>query len=95
MRIVEVAKAFCEGIIGNSEHLKSTGDKLISYNTIIAQKALIGFTSPIFILNTTRYSITSSKHLSYVKRYLDNNNTPYVLTTKQVPYNEQDLIKYL
>ena len=95
MKINEVAEAFCKGVRGIGNTLISTGDKLVSYHTVIAQKALIDLALPSFILNATKYSITSSTHLGYARRYLESHGIPYIMTTKQVPYNELDLTKYL
>lgn len=95
MRTKEVAEAFCKGIMGIGNTLTSTGDKLVSYYTVIAQRAPIDSALPNFILNTTKYSTTSSRHLSYARRYLESHGIPYIMTAKQVPYNELDLTKYL
>lgn len=95
MRIQEVAEAFCKGTKGIGNTLISTGDKLIFYHTIIAQRASINLAPFIFILNATKYSVTSSTHLNYAKRYLEKHGIPYSMTTIQVPYNELDLTKYL
>ena len=95
MKINEVAEAFCKGVRGIGNTLISTGDKLVSYHTVIAQKALIDLALPSFILNSTKYSVTSSKHLGYARRYLESHGIPYIMTTKQVRDNELDLTKYL
>ena len=94
MKVKEVAEAFCKGIRGIGNTLTSTGDKLISYHTVIAQKSS-NLSLPNFILNATKYSITSSIHLGYARRYLESHGIPYIMTTKQVPYNELNLTKYL
>lgn len=95
MKVKDVAEAFCEGNSGYSTNLKSNGTKIVSYNTTIAQRALIDSSLPQLILNSTKYSRTTSRHLGYIRKYLENKGIPYLLTTKRVPYNTFDLIKYL
>lgn len=95
MRVKDVAEAFCKGNSGFSIHLKSSGTKLVSYNTTIAQKTFIDPSLPQFILNSTKYSRTTSKHLGYARRYLENNSIRYIITTKYIPKGTYDLTKYL
>lgn len=95
MRVKDVAEAFCKNNSGFSIHLRSSGTKLVSYNTTIAQKTFIGPSLPKFILNTTKYSATSSTHLGYARRFLENNSIKYIVTTKYVPKGTYDLTKYL
>ena len=95
MKVKDIAEAFCEGNSGYSTNLKSNGTKIVSYNTTIAQRALIDSSLPQLILNSTKYSRTTSRHLGYIRKYLENKGIPYLLTTKRVPYNTFDLIKYL
>lgn len=80
----EVAECFLHRIKTNNVNLRSTGRKLYSYSTVIAQwynDELIG--------NATKYSITTSKHLSCIKRSIDR------WTTKNVPIETDDLLNYL
>lgn len=96
MKRKDIAEAFCVGDIGRNATLTSTGDKLISYNTVIAQRLNSNSSrSTVFVLNDTKYSTTSSTHLGYARRYLESRCIPYILTTKTVPYNTQDLEEYL
>ena len=95
MKVKDVAEAFCEGKSGYSTNLKSNGTKIVSYNTTIAQKTLIDPSLPQFILNSTKYSRTTSTHLGYIRKYLEKKGIPYLLTTKHVPYDTFDLVKYL
>lgn len=95
MRVRDVSEAFCKGNSGYSINLKSNGTKIVSYNTTIAQKTFIDPSLPKFILNSTKYSKTTSRHLSYIRRYLAKKGIPYLLTTKHVPYDTFDLVKYL
>lgn len=65
--------------------LSSTGTKLFSYATCIAE-----WDNDSLIVNLTRYSNTSSKHLYYLKRsYQDNYRT-----VLGVPIGECSLSKY-
>lgn len=80
----EVVECFLRGESGGNYHLMSTGSKLYSYNTVIAQYyngALIG--------NATKYSVTSSKHISHIKQYVDG------WTNNNVPIGTDDLGKHL
>ena len=95
MRVKDVAEAFCKGNSGFSIHLRSSGTKLVSYNTTIAQKTFIDPLLPKFILNTTKYSRTTSIHLGYTRRFLENNSIKYIVTTKYVPKCTYNLTKYL
>lgn len=95
MRVRDAAEAFCKGNSGFSIHLRSSGTKLVSYNTTIAQKSFIDPSLPKFILNATKYSTTSSKHLGYSRRFLENKGIKYIVTTKYVPKGTYDLTKYL
>ena len=82
----DVATAFLrkEKKMVHSANLISTGNTLISYNTVIAQwqgSDLIG--------NATKYSTTSSRHMYYVRKHVD------IWTTKPVPMGTQNLMHYL
>ena len=84
MKAEEVAEAFLKYEKASTNNIYSTGNKLFSYSTCIAQHSegrIIG--------NATKYSSTTSKHLSYVKR----NVTKW--TTKNVPVETSDLLNYL
>lgn len=61
MRNDEVIKAFLSKKEASSStgNLSSTGDRLFSYQTCIAQ-----FTEDGIILNKTKYSTTTSRHLN-------------------------------
>lgn len=88
MRNSEVVEAFLKRKIavnwGGS--LSSTGTKLFSYATCIAE-----WSNDSLIVNLTRYSNTTSKHLYYLKRsYQGNYHTVF-----GVPIGESSLSKYL
>lgn len=61
----QVIKAFLSGQSGKSLNLTSTGKKLFSYNTCMAQwHSETGF----IIINETKYSQTTSKQINPLKR---------------------------
>lgn len=81
----EVAEAFYLRTYASNRNMMSIGDRLFSYYTCIAQS-----TSNYGIIgNSTKYSKTTSKHLSYIKKYVT------VWTTKEVPGGTQSLIDYI
>lgn len=84
----QVIKAFCkkEKAPNSTGTLSSTGTKLFSYHTCIAQ----WWQGRFLILNLTRYSVTSSKHLSYLKYHYK-----WSYAVENVPIEETDLVKYL
>lgn len=81
----ETAEAFLKGLSGSSDNMHSTGGKLFSYSTCIAEFNSYGD----LIGNATKYSSTSSKHLSYIRKHID------IWTTKNVPINTKSLLNYL
>lgn len=67
----EVVQAFVRGEKGKSGSLKSTGDKLFSYQTAIAQRVVgNGELLSDYVINTTKYSVTTSRHQSLLRREL-------------------------
>ena len=73
MKNSEVIECFLNGTIGNSCNLFSTGDKLISYKTCIAEKY-----NNLLLINMSKYSSTTSaiqnrlfKKAPYGKRMWD------------------------
>lgn len=66
MKNKEVVYHFISRNIANSANLISTGNRLISYNTCIAE----WYTSNILLINETYYSNTTSRHLNLLKRSL-------------------------
>lgn len=80
----DVAEKFLRKEKANTLHLLSTGEKIYSYNTVIAQwykGDLIG--------NATKYSVTTSKHMLYIRRYIN------IHTRDDVPRSTNNLIPYL
>lgn len=80
----EVAHNFLWGIESSNTNLHGIGNKLFSYNTVIAQ-----WEDGILIGNNTKYSVSTSKHSSYIKHRID------VYTSKRVPIGCKDLIEYI
>ena len=80
MRNSEVAKCFLSRIKADSVHLHATPTKLFSYCTCIAE-----FINDELVGNSTKYSTTSSIHLSYIKPYVD------IWTTIPVPIETKSL----
>lgn len=91
----DVVKSFLNGKIAKSLSMTSTGDKLYSYNTIIAQ-----WHNNELIVNKTKYSRTTSVHhqsklFNEVRSYT---NVVYVggnKTDNYVPFNSHDLKIYV
>ena len=62
MKNIDVVKAFVGGYKAKSAHLKSEGDKLLSYDTVIAYRHNFKL-----YVDTRRYSNTTSKHQRLLK----------------------------
>lgn len=73
---------------GNSMHVAWDGKRLFSYGTCIGECLSDGS----FILNITKYSVTTSKHQSYLRRALTGHKV--MMTTKRVPMGATELIRY-
>ena len=71
----EVIKSFSFGNVDSNTNLTSCGDRLLSYSTCIAQHTTNGT-----IINETKYSVTTSRHVNMVKKYIKSyiavNNVP-------------------
>lgn len=74
-----------------SENLTSTGDKLFTYDTCLAQ-----WTDSYLIINMTRYSTSSSSHFNILWalccKYLKKHERECV---DSVPKNTKDLLDYV
>jgi len=79
-----VANRFSDGKTGSSRNLRSTGDKLYSYATVIAQRMPSGSV----IGNRTRYSHSTSKHQSIAHIYYAD------ILVDGVPRGTDDLMPY-
>lgn len=88
-----VVQQFIKGQPGKCLSMYTDGHKLFSYNTIIAQRE-----GNIMLVNTTKYSMTTSKHQGLLYREI--NKQGYALTTSEVYIDgvrieENDLIDYV
>lgn len=77
-----------DGKKGNNMSVSCDGTRLYSYGTCIGERLSDGS----FILNVTKYSTTTSKHQSYLRRALVGHKV--VETSKRVPMWTQDLTHY-
>ena len=68
-------------------NVRSNGDKLFNYGTCIAQRH-----EGKFIVNTTRYSVTTSKIQCYVRRELSGYD---VIEVTGVPRGTCNLVPYI
>ena len=73
---------------GNNISISWDGTRLYSYGTCIGERLSDGS----FILNVTKYSVTTSKHQSYLRRALVGRKV--VETSKIVPIYTQYLTRY-
>lgn len=62
----EVAEAFVLGNPLANDNMTSTGDRLFSYHTCIAESFLNRYNEICFVVNHTRYSNTTTRHRNYV-----------------------------
>lgn len=87
MKNSEVVEAFLKRRIATNigGSLSSTGTKLFSYATCIAE-----WSNNSLIINLTKYSVTSSRHLYYLKKSYQGNYH----TVLGVPIGEHSLSKY-
>lgn len=83
----DIVDDFYSKKLSNNRNLTSTGNKLISYNTTIAERIVINDVEHI-IKNITKYSSSTFKHQRLVNKY------DYI-TTKDVPKNTANLKKYI
>lgn len=88
MRNQDVIKAFVNnGKVAKGNSVFSTGDKLFSYNTIIAER----INGKVYV-NPTKYSVTTSKAQGYLRYEL---NGCGVEVSSNVPRNTQTLVNYI
>lgn len=87
MNNAEVINSFVRRMNGATEHLTSRNGKLFSYSTCIAQ-----YDSGNLIVNKTKYSSTTSRHLSMLLKYKD--RLPNIVEVNNIPIAEKDLRGY-
>lgn len=69
-------------------NLYSDGNKLFSFETCIAQ-----WNNGVLIINCTKYSITTSRHLTLLRRALLNDVC--IIEVKDIPIETKDLEKFI
>lgn len=94
MKNQDVIKEFAQGvsklIYGYSVRVSGYKyDKLYSYDTAIAQRLPNGK----YVVNSTRYSVTTSKAQSYARYYIPSEKQ--VHTDINVPFGADDLTKFV
>ena len=80
----QVGERFLLGRTGTSLNMTSTGARLVSYNTVIAQ-----WIDDKLVFNDTKYSRTTSKQTNWIKDYAE------TVTSEFVPINTHDLRPYI
>ncbi len=90
MKNVEVCAAFVNGEFGQSNSMRTDGNRLWSYNTVIAQKTPKGI-----LFNTCKYSVTTSKQQTYARCAMDKADVAYIEVTGDIWQGTQDLKPFL
>ena len=88
MKNKDVVLAFLEKREAWGSNLYSTGKRLISYNTSIAE----WYSDYYLLVNHTRYSNSTSKQQSYLRGELVNNSNIIELCLNGIDINTHDLI---
>lgn len=86
MTNLEVVNKFIRGLPAHTLNLYSTGDKLFSYHTCIAEYHL-----DMLLINNTKYSNTTSRHLGMLKKLLPTTYNTIIVYLDKVPINTHDL----
>ena len=82
-----VVEAFCKREVSHNSSLSSSGERLFSFKTCIAQ-----INSEGLILNDSKYSVTSAKHKGILRRV---HKWKTVQLVQNVPTGATDLTPYL
>ena len=85
----DVVEAFINGEVLHNANMISTGDRLFSYNTCIAEKYKERGLDRCAI-NETTYSVTTTKHHNLLMRCMQ---IPYIVLT-DIPIGTQTLKQY-
>lgn len=86
MTNLEVVNKFIKRLPAHALNLYSTGDKLFSYNTCIAEYHL-----DMLLINNTKYSNTTSRQLSILKQLLPTCYNTIIVYIEKIPINTQAL----
>jgi hypothetical protein len=89
MRNSDVIKCFLRGLDAKGSNLYSTSEKLINYNTCIAQ-----IVNNILIINNTFYSSTTSRHQNLLKKLAEDYFKRIELTDEAINRGANDLHNY-
>ena len=94
----EVAEAFVLGNASANANMTSTGDRLFSYHTCIAESFLNKYNEICFVVNDTRYSNTTARHrnlmLNALNKLLFQGFIIQVTRVDNVPIGTQSLKQY-
>ena len=82
-----VVEAFCKREASSNTSLSSSGDKLFSYKTCIAQ-----VNGDLLIFNDSKYTATTAKHKGILRRV---HKWKTIQLVQNVPTGATDLIPYL
>ena len=78
----QVAKTFANNCLFNKNEYASTANLHINHNLYISYSTPIAkydIEQNKFILTNKKYSVTTSRHLNYLKRYLEKFNVEYIV----------------
>jgi hypothetical protein len=87
MKNIDVIKAFVNGKSACGSNLYSTGDKLVNYNTCIAE---YNENENRYILNITKYSSTTSRHQNALRKLLPLGT----ICVNKIPKGTLNLLRY-
>lgn len=87
----EIIKSFINGISASNRNLRTDGNKLINYYTTIAQRNENGE----IIVNSTKYSVSTSKIQSYLRYELSKTPLTCLYTTKHVPLGTYNIERFV
>lgn len=92
MKNSEVCKVFANGANeGNGSNMRIFNNRLYSYNTCICERFANGRGQYNFIMNETKYSVTTSRHQYYLRYALRYEN---VIPANNVPRGAESLSRY-
>lgn len=93
MKNSEVCKMFVNGANeGNGSNMRIFNNRLYSYNTCICERFVNERGYYNFIMNETKYSVSTSRHQNYLHYALRNEN---VVEANSVPKGAESLSRYV
>lgn len=78
----QVAKAFANNWLFNKNEYASTTNLHFNHNLYISYSTPIAkydIEQKVFVLTSKKYSVTTTRHLNLLKRYLDKLNVEYII----------------